>query len=68
MRSVVSSQINYAASAAHGGYAPTLPRLGALCPGSTVPFLSSELTAGVAVLKSGFTVEMQASERRRSGP
>jgi prepilin-type N-terminal cleavage/methylation domain-containing protein len=59
MRSVVSSQQNYAASAAHGGYAPTLPRLGLACPNSSVPFLSSELTAGVVVQKSGFSVEMQ---------
>jgi prepilin-type N-terminal cleavage/methylation domain-containing protein len=59
MRSVVSSQQNYAASAAHGGYAPALPRLGMPCPNSTVPFLSSELTAGVVVQKSGFSVEMQ---------
>jgi prepilin-type N-terminal cleavage/methylation domain-containing protein len=61
VRSIVSSQMNYAASAAHGGYAPTLPRLGALCPNSTVPFLSSELTAAVVVTKSGYEVEMQAA-------
>jgi type IV pilus assembly protein PilA len=61
VRSVVSSQMNYAAAAAHGGYAPTLPRLGALCPGSEVPFLSSELTAAVVVQKSGYSVEMQAA-------
>jgi type IV pilus assembly protein PilA len=59
VRSVVSSQMNYAASAAKGGYAPTLPRLGALCPGTNVPFLSSELTAAVVVQKSGYEVEMQ---------
>jgi type IV pilus assembly protein PilA len=59
MRSVVGAQFNYSASAAHGGYAPTLPRLGALCPGSNVPFLSSELTMAVAVEKSGYRVEMQ---------
>ncbi len=59
VRSVVSSQMNYAASAAHGGYAPTLPRLGVLCPGSAVPFLSSELTGAVIVQKSGYSVEMQ---------
>ncbi len=59
VRSVVSAQLNYAASASRGGYAPTLPRLGALCPNSTVPFLSSELTTAVAVQKSGYSVEMQ---------
>jgi type IV pilus assembly protein PilA len=61
MRSVVTAQQNYAAAAAHGGYAPTLPRLGALCPNSNVPFLSSELTAAVMVEKSGYQVTMRAA-------
>ena len=64
-RSVFSSQQNYAASAARGGYAPDLPRLGATCPGSVVPFLSSELTAAVVVQKSGYFVEMQPSTGNR---
>jgi prepilin-type N-terminal cleavage/methylation domain-containing protein len=59
LRSVVSAQLGFSAAAARGSYAPTLPRLGALCPNSTVPFLSSELTASVVVQKSGFVVEMQ---------
>lgn len=61
LRSVFSAQANYAASAARGGYAPELPRLGAPCPNSTVPFLSSELTSAVVVEKSGFIMEMQAA-------
>jgi prepilin-type N-terminal cleavage/methylation domain-containing protein len=68
IRSVVSSQMNYAASAARGGYAPTLPRLGALCPNSTVPFLSSELTAALVVEKSGYAFEMQAAAGRGVAP
>jgi prepilin-type N-terminal cleavage/methylation domain-containing protein len=68
MRSVISSQLNFAASAARGGYAPTLPRLGAMCPGSTVPFLSSELTAAVVVQKSGFEFEMQSASGAGVGP
>jgi type IV pilus assembly protein PilA len=68
VRSVVSSQLNYAASAARGGYAPTLPRLGALCPNSNVPFLSSELTAGVTVQKSGYEIEMQPASGGGLGP
>ncbi len=62
MRSVVTAQQNYAAAAAHGGYAPTLPRLGALCPNSNVPFLSSELTSAIMVQKSGYQVTMQAAD------
>ena len=68
VRSVVSSQMNYAASAAHGGYAPTLPRLGALCPGSTVPFLSSELTAARRGAEKRLHGGDAAGERRRRGP
>jgi type IV pilus assembly protein PilA len=67
IRSVVSSQMNFAASAARGGYAPTLPRLGALCPNSTVPFLSSELTAAIVVQKSGYQFEMQPATGRGVG-
>jgi prepilin-type N-terminal cleavage/methylation domain-containing protein len=59
LRSVFSAQQNYASSAARGGYAPDLPRLAAPCPSSTVPFMSSELTTGVVVQKSGFLIEMQ---------
>jgi prepilin-type N-terminal cleavage/methylation domain-containing protein len=68
LRSVASSQQNYSASAARGGYAPTLPRLGQTCPGSTIPFLSSELTAAVAVQKSGFIMEMQPAAGAGAAP
>ncbi len=68
LRSVASSQQNYAASAARGGYAPTLPRLGLACPGSTIPFLSSELTSAVTVQKSGFLMEMQPGTTATPAP
>jgi prepilin-type N-terminal cleavage/methylation domain-containing protein len=68
LRSVASSQQNFAASAARGGYAPTLPRLGTACPGSTVPFLSSELTSNVTVRKSGFEMEMQPASGANIAP
>lgn len=68
LRSVFSSQQNYAASAARGGYAPDLPRLGAPCPGGDVPFLSSELTALAVVRKSGYIFEMQPSAGSGIGP
>ncbi len=68
MRSVFSAQQNYAASAARGGYAPELPRLGAPCPNSTVPFLSSELTSAPVVNKSGFEMAMQGASGTGAGP
>jgi prepilin-type N-terminal cleavage/methylation domain-containing protein len=66
LRSVFSAQSNYAASASRGGYAPQLPRLATPCPTSTVPFMSSELTVGVVVQKSGFTMEMQPATGSRA--
>jgi prepilin-type N-terminal cleavage/methylation domain-containing protein len=68
LRSIVSSQHGYSASAARGGYAPNLPRLATICPGSSVPFLSSDLTTGVRVLKSGFYVEMSGGAVAGAGP
>jgi prepilin-type N-terminal cleavage/methylation domain-containing protein len=61
LRSVVSSQMNYASSAARGGYAPDLPRLAVACPGTTVPFMSSDLTMGTSVVKSGFNMTMTST-------
>ena len=62
MRSVVSAQHALRRIGGARRLRPTLPRLGALCPGSIVPFLSSDLTAAVAVLKSGFTVSCSAGD------
>jgi prepilin-type N-terminal cleavage/methylation domain-containing protein len=68
LRSIVSAQHGYSASAARGGFAPTLPRLATICPGSSVPFLSSDLTTGVRVLKSGFFVEMSSGALAGTSP
>jgi prepilin-type N-terminal cleavage/methylation domain-containing protein len=54
-RAVVSAQVDYW-SAAHG-YAPTLEDLGTPCPGSTVPFISTDL-ATTGVEKSGYIFDM----------
>ena len=56
MRSVNSGQASYAAAAASGGYAITLPTLGVSCPGGVAPFLSDEMTTGALVQKSGYNV------------
>jgi prepilin-type N-terminal cleavage/methylation domain-containing protein len=58
MRAVASGQAVYSSAAAQGNYAPDLVRLAAPCPGGQAPFLSVDLTTGVTVLKSGFTVTM----------
>jgi prepilin-type N-terminal cleavage/methylation domain-containing protein len=61
LRSILTSQQNFAATASRGGYAPDLPRLGVTCPASTVPFMSSDLTSAVSVLKSGFDISSAAN-------
>ena len=52
MRAVVSAQANY--SSVNGGYAKDLDALASPCPGSTVPWLSSDINAN-GVTKSGYT-------------
>jgi prepilin-type N-terminal cleavage/methylation domain-containing protein len=61
LRSIASSQHNFAATASRGGYAPDLPGLGVSCPGSTTPFMSSDLTTAPTVLKSGFDISSAAA-------
>jgi type IV pilus assembly protein PilA len=61
LRSIASSQHNFAATASRGGFAPDLPRLGTTCPGSTTPFMSSDLTTAPTVLKSGFDISSTAT-------
>jgi len=68
MRAVSSAEINYAASAAQGGYTASLPTLGLACPGSTQPFLSPDLTSGVTVQKSGYTVALVNGTGAVAGP
>jgi prepilin-type N-terminal cleavage/methylation domain-containing protein len=56
LRAINSGEATYSASAASGGYAIQLTRLGVVCPGSTETFLSRDLTNADAVLKSGYNV------------
>jgi len=58
MRAISSAQYAYASSCGGGSFAGLLPTLAAPGPGSTVPFLSPDLTSGVVIGKSGYTVTM----------
>lgn len=58
LRSIVSGQAVFAASACGGRYAPTLTMLGAGLPGSTVGFVSPDLATGDVVVKSGYRITM----------
>jgi type IV pilus assembly protein PilA len=68
MRSVVSAQHAYSDTAARGGYADRLTRLGLYCPGDLVPFLSPDMTSADTVLKSGYTMILSASSGSGAGP
>ena len=68
MRAVSSAEAVYSSSAASGGYSPTLTGLGILCPGSTAPFLSADLTVANSVIKSGYTITMAPAAGTANGP
>ena len=67
MRAIASAQHNYSSTAARGGYADQLTRLGVYCPGDLAPFLSADITAANTVLKSGYNVTMAASTGAGAG-
>jgi len=66
LRAVNAAEATYSATAG-GGYAVSLPTLGAACPGGTEAFLSADLTSAPSVLKSGFTVTL-ATAGGAAGP
>ena len=68
MRAIASGEAVYSSSAASGGYAATMTRLGFLCPNSTAPFLSADLTVAASVIKSGYTITMPAAAGAAAGP
>ena len=67
MRSINSAQATYAAAAAGGGYATTLPTLGVPC-GASQAFLSADLTQAAVVLKSGYNIELADGANPAVGP
>jgi len=68
MRAINSGEAVYSSSAASGGYAAGLLRLGVLCPNSTAPFLSQDLTVIAAPIKSGYTITMVNGQGGVPGP
>jgi type IV pilus assembly protein PilA len=68
MRAISSAQHAYSDTAARGGYADRLTRLGLYCPGDLVPFLSPDMTSADTVLKSGYTMVLAASAASGVGP
>jgi prepilin-type N-terminal cleavage/methylation domain-containing protein len=68
MRAISSAQHAYSDTAARGGYADRLTRLGLYCPGDLVPFLSPDMTSANTVLKSGYTMVLAAASGSAAGP
>lgn len=60
LRAINSSQQAFASSCANGLYAVSLPQLGD-APDGGAPFISPDLSSGVTVQKSGYTITMDAA-------
>ena len=67
LRSINSAQTSYAAAAGSGGYAVLLDTLATACPGSTVGFISPDLSTDPAI-KSGYTITLAAATGSVPGP
>ena len=68
LRAIASGEAVYSSSAASGGYSATMMTLGILCPNSTAPFLSQDLTVSNSVIKSGYSIESAAAAGAVTGP
>src|SRR3712207_4882786 len=66
LRAINSAEASYSAAAGNGGYAITLARLGAACPGSQQAFISPALRTDPS-LKSGYTFAL-ATAGAAAGP
>ena len=67
LRALNSAESSYAAASGKGGFAPLLATLASPCPGSTMGFISPDLSIDPAV-KSGYTVTMAAATASSPGP
>jgi type IV pilus assembly protein PilA len=71
LRAINTAEASYSSAAGQGGYATTLPILGAPCPGSQQGFISPDLgDPGLPspVVKSGYNVLVAPSATGAPGP
>lgn len=66
LRAINSSQSTYAASCGNGFYSPSLANLG-LAPTNGTPFISPDLVGAGAVVKSNYTITMNAATPAPAG-
>jgi len=67
LRAINSAEASYAAAAGRGGYAITLARLAAACPGGTAGFISPDLSTDPST-KSGFSISLADGAGAANGP
>jgi prepilin-type N-terminal cleavage/methylation domain-containing protein len=58
LQAISKAQVSYSMSCGNGGYAVTLPTLGAASPGTNEPFLSEDLTKSASPIKAGYIVTL----------
>ena len=71
LRAINTAEASYSSAAGQGGYATTLPDLGAACPGSQQGFISPDLgdpALPSPVIKSGYNVLVAPSATGVGGP
>jgi prepilin-type N-terminal cleavage/methylation domain-containing protein len=68
MKTISSSEIAYSASCGGGGFAPSLVVLGTPAPGTTIGFISEDLSQVVAPIKSGYTYTVGSGAGATAGP
>lgn len=61
LRAINSGQLTFALTCGAGFYAPSLTALGDAPPGSSEAFLSSNLTSGDTVLRSGYSIQVEGT-------
>src|SRR5512132_341675 len=67
LRALNSAENSYASAAGKGGFSPTLTVLASACPGSSVGFISPDLSNDPSI-KSGYTITMAAATGSAPGP
>ena len=60
MRAINSAEVGYSSATGQGLYADSLTQLGMSCPGGTQGFISPDLAAADPVVKSGYTIDVEA--------
>jgi type II secretory pathway pseudopilin PulG len=68
MRVINSSELTYALTCGGGFYAPNLPTLGVLPPGSREPFIPVGMSEANTITKSGYIIQLEAIPYAGSPP